>query len=450
MSRGSCYRLMVLAIAASLLVLAGCGGSGTATSGGTSQVTVSIGVGSSTAAPGSAAPRAIPPSVALVVFTISGEGMETVVRTVATAGMTQVVETFSIPKGLARTFRVEAYDGAGILRYLSVSTFDILDNVLTLPIVMSIAPGNPGLNTWAEVNNPTSAPNLSGMAFGGGSFVAVGESDGAILVSTDNGATWTNPATLSPPSNEVNDIAYGDGTFVAVGGLYTPTSYVGPDIPTVYAASQDNLALWTLRADGIVSVLRGVAFGGGTFVAVGNGGAIYWSDNVAAGWTLVNPPPVAGATLFDVAYGNGTFVAVGDNALLTSGDGGRNWQARDAGGLSYSGVGYASGVFLALAYDPVYDVIQPYYSMDEGATWTATVYQFTPIDGSIILTSGGGQFVVVNSYGEIWLPSAPVTDPASTWAPVVNLPWALTCGTAGNGRYVVGGYSSYIYRSDQL
>jgi hypothetical protein len=444
--------LAVLAIAASLLILAGCGGSGTATSGGTSQVTVRIGVGSSAAAPGSmaqgAAPRAIPPSVARVVFTISGEGMETVVRTVDTAGKTQVVETFSIPKGLARTFRVEAYDGGGILRYQSLSVFDLLQDVLTLPIVMDIAAGNPGLNTWTEINNPTTAPNLSGMAFWGGSFVAVGESDGAILVSTDNGGTWTNPATLSPPSNQVSDIAYGDGTFVAVGGLYIPVSSGFP-VPTVYAASQDNLALWSSRSGGVGSALNGVAYGNGTFVAVGTSGAIYHADNVAAGWTLVSPAPAAG-TLYDVAYGNGTFVAVGDNALLTSSDRGGSWQVRNAGGLSYSGVGYASGVFLALAYDPVQDVIQPYYSMDDGATWSATAYRFTPIDGSIILTSGGGQFVVVNSYGEIWLPSAPVTDPASTWAPVVNLPWGLTCGTAGNGRYVVGGYSSYIYRSDPL
>ncbi len=448
MRRGSCSRLAVLAIAASLLLLAGCGGSGMATSGGTSQVTVRIGAGSSTAAPGSmapgVAPRAIPPSVARVVFTISGEGMETVVRTVDTAGKTQIVETFSIPKGLARTFRVEAYDSGGILRYQSLSVFDVLQDVLTLPIVMSIAAGNPGLNTWTEVYNTGGDETIVGIAFGGGSFIAVSGNPGTVFVSTD-GETWTSPATLSPPSNEVTDIAYGSGTFVAVGGLFIPTSYVGPPIPTVYAAAQDNLALWTLQAGGIGSALNGVAFGGGTFVAVGNGGAIYWSDNVAAGWTLVSPPPPAG-TLYDVVYGNGTFVAVGDNALLTSSDGGRNWQVRNAAGLNYSSAAYAGGVFLALAGD------QPYYSMDAGVTWLPTAVPLPALDSSFTLTSGGGQFVVVDSNGNILLPTAPVTDGAMDWSVVIGVPpsfYGLGCGTAGNGRYVVGGTMG-ILESDPL
>jgi hypothetical protein len=371
--------------------------------------------------------------------------METVVRAVDTAGKTQIVETFSIPKGLARTFRVEAYDSGGILRYQSLSVFDVLQDVLTLPIVMSIAAGNPGLNIWTEVYNTGGDETIVGIAFGGGSFVAVSGNPGTVFVSTD-GETWTSPATLSPPSNEVTDIAYGSGTFVAVGGLFIPTSYVGPPIPTVYAAAQDNLALWTLQADGIGSALNGVAFGGGTFVAVGNGGAIYWSDNVADGWTLVSPPPVVGATLYDVVYGNGTFVAVGDNALLTSSDGGRNWQVRNAAGLGYSSAAYAGGVFLALAGD------QPYYSMDAGVTWLPTAVPLPALDSSFTLTSGGGQFVVVDSNGNILLPTAPVTDGAMDWSVVTNVPpsfYGLGCGTAGNGRYVVGGTMG-ILESDPL
>ena len=57
--------------------------------------------------------------------------------------------------------------------------------------------------------------------------------------------------------------------------------------------------------------LRDVAFGGGRWVAVGEGVAVVSTD--AAAWAAVTLP---GLSLNGVAYGNGAFVAVGDGGAV--------------------------------------------------------------------------------------------------------------------------------------
>ena len=74
-------------------------------------------------------------------------------------------------------------------------------------------------------------------------------------------------------------------------------------------------ATWTLRVPGINN-LNGVAYGNGTFVAVGSNGTILTSrDGVS--WTVRTSGTAN--TLYDVTYGNGLFVAVGVyGTILTS------------------------------------------------------------------------------------------------------------------------------------
>src|SRR5882762_3296114 len=76
---------------------------------------------------------------------------------------------------------------------------------------------------------------------------------------------------------------------------------------------------WTVQYMGLNNDLFGVAFGKGTFVAVGTNGLILTSAN-GLDWT----PRSSGTTndLNGVAFGNGSFVAVGNvGTILTSSDG---------------------------------------------------------------------------------------------------------------------------------
>ncbi|MGC8967977.1 MAG: hypothetical protein ACP5JV_06590 [Thermus sp.] len=66
--------------------------------------------------------------------------------------------------------------------------------------------------TWIR-RDSGSDKNLYGVAYGNGTFVAVGW-DGTILTSPD-GVNWT--ARTSGTSNNLNAVTYGNGTFVVVG-----------------------------------------------------------------------------------------------------------------------------------------------------------------------------------------------------------------------------------------
>src|SRR5436309_10371638 len=73
--------------------------------------------------------------------------------------------------------------------------------------------------TWTSRTSGILDQVYQGIAFGNGTFVAVGLQDvlsgvGAIATST-NGITWTRPASL--PIATLSGVTHGKGTFVAVG-----------------------------------------------------------------------------------------------------------------------------------------------------------------------------------------------------------------------------------------
>jgi hypothetical protein len=109
---------------------------------------------------------------------------------------------------------------------------------------------------------------LLGAAFGNGRFVIVGNA-GIVLVS-DDGITWTNVASSSPFTTVLNGVTYGSGTFVAVGYPSPSTGF------STILTSPDGIA-WTERTANSVQTLRGVAYGDGTFLAVGEQGTILQS-----------------------------------------------------------------------------------------------------------------------------------------------------------------------------
>jgi len=198
--------------------------------------------------------------------------------------------------------------------------------------------------TWTERDSGTEK-DLRGVAYGAGSFVAVGDK-GEILTSPD-GITWTEMT--SGAEKDLLGVAYGNGRFVAVG------SY--GEILT----SPDGIT-WTRRDSGTERSFNGVAYGNGIFVAVGQMGEILTSPD---GITWTERDSGIERSLYGVAYGAGTFVAVGSyGEILTSPDG-ITWTRRDSGTeRSLNGVAYGNGIFVAVGQ------MGEILTSPDGITWT--------------------------------------------------------------------------------
>jgi hypothetical protein len=225
---------------------------------------------------------------------------------------------------------------------------------------------------------------LESVAYGNGTFVAVG--DGLTILTSKDGANWINRS--SEIANHFVNINFTTETYAAGGDEITialsDKSFAEaqkPSIPLglravgygggVFVAVGDcgeiltspNGEHWTSPISGISAALNGVAWDNSCFVVVGDGGKILTSPDGMT-WTSKN----SGTTenLFGVAYGNGLFTAVGnDGIVLTSGNG-MEWISQTNGdGLTMTTIAFGNGIFMASSKAP-----------DNGGltwqTWTST------------------------------------------------------------------------------
>jgi hypothetical protein len=137
---------------------------------------------------------------------------------------------------------------------------------------------------------------LTGICFGNGKYVSVGEN---IIVTSVDGINWTK---INNENLRLKDITFGNGIFVAAG-------YGG-----IIATSKDGVE-WILRTSGANSDLNGIVFGGGLFAAVGNDGCILTGyDGVE--WEV----SFYANNLSDVCYAENKYAAVGNNNCVISAD----------------------------------------------------------------------------------------------------------------------------------
>ena len=156
-----------------------------------------------------------------------------------------------------------------------------------------------------------------------------------LLLSTTVGATadtldswhWRNP---SPFANSLRGICFGDGKFVAVGdGGVIHTSLDG--------------AVWDVGRRPVASTLRKVIFANGQFVAVGDAGAIVTSSD-GCSWT--NHSSGTANALYSVAYGNGRYVACGQGGLFMISTNGSDWLPDSAGTNDLNWITFGKGIFV--------------------------------------------------------------------------------------------------------
>jgi hypothetical protein len=325
---------------------------------------------------------------------------------------------------------------------------------------------------WTD-NSPTEWTTLTAVTYGGGQYLVVGHL--GMIERSEDGSLWTPSTTTLEPSVWMRAVSYGAGKYVAVGGYESGDDrgiFSGPD-------GRD----WTLRQQDHDSAFWGVAFGGGTFMAVGGYGDVFASADGDA-WTkqpfpfraylqgiaygnsrfvvcqgggataYVTPDGVAwdsysmpeGVSIAALVYAASTFVAVGQGpsreaAVCTSRDG-RTWTLRSLGMPGrLSGVAFGAGRFVAVGYDESDETGIVAISTD-GATWTIRNVSDWML-GKVAF--GAGQFAAIGyPYGPIL-----ASSDGAEWAIVKNVQEGLVLGGIGYGPqgFVVVGSGSCFLRS---
>jgi hypothetical protein len=259
-----------------------------------------------------------------------------------------------------------------------------------------------------EQNSSTYLP-LFGVAFGGGRFVAVGDS--GTIISSPDGKTWTlhhkNPWCQGGSAcySAFQDISYGAGRFVSVSTrgqvMVSEDGFNWVEAGYVYLRGHDNLSynfrVYSLLHDG----RRFVAFGEPwpapkESVVVG-----YSLDGVS--WRTQSLPFTM--RVVKAVHAEGKYVVVGYEGEVLFSEGGANWTMRKLDTKSRPvGVAYGAGAFVALSSDGTV------FRSEDGTRWSKTG---SISDNSLLQTSlldsvsfsglayVDGEFLALTSSGSI-------------------------------------------------
>ena len=187
---------------------------------------------------------------------------------------------------------------------------------------------SPDGTTWTKRNSGV-GDYLSDVTFGKDKFVVVGNR--TVLTSSDLNS-WTQRVNVfdwervTPPSNFLSAVNFGNNIFVVVG-------WSGRIL-----TSHDGIQ-WTERSSGTSNNLKDVIFENGSFLVVGNSGTMLSSKD---GISWVKRSSGTSKTLNAAAYGNNTYVVVGELGTIITSPDGTTWTERDSGKSNYlSGVTFS-------------------------------------------------------------------------------------------------------------
>ena len=175
----------------------------------------------------------------------------------------------------------------------------------------------------------TERGSLYGIAHNGERLVAVG--DAGVIATSLDGNSWTYPQSTALSLNAV---------------IWTGTKFIAVGKNGTVIVSTNGLD-WTSSGPGGGKNLKGVAYGNGLHVIVGNDSRLYASYDTTTWFRRTLDPQ---HDFEDITFGGGRFMAVGENGMVFTSVDGTNWIRRvtvcnnDLRGVIYSeGSYYAAG-----------------------------------------------------------------------------------------------------------
>jgi immunoglobulin I-set domain protein len=338
------------------------------------------------------------------------------------------------------------------IRLLSIRT-GLAGIVALLSIAAELIAQDP-LDSWVRRTVPGPSAILTGVAYGNGTFVAVGNN--SFVARSADGVTWTT--STAGAYGTLNRVRFLNGQFMAVGS--SDKIIYSSDGASWTASPLPGAAFWD------------VAWGNGVYVLAG-ARAYVSSDGV--NWTLTHPTltsPFSGPyepSLDTVVFGNGGFLALCGGGSPNPGiaqrrslfsTNGIDWIAGGVGHTSSSGgnseLVYQDGIWASTTQRDFYAQDGVLVSTNNGGTWER---RLGFLDGGGALSSGQGYFVVFQNIA-IKLKQISSSTDSLSW----QLRWPLTLsetndGAAlsaafGNGTFVAVGYDgngeSYIFQSGNI
>lgn len=204
--------------------------------------------------------------------------------------------------------------------------------------------------TWTAMTMPTATSSGGGeannqwsaIAYGVSSnvsyYVAVARATSTAAYSTD-GINWT-AANLGEVADWC-DIAYGNGSFVAIAESDSSSAY--------RAVSTNGGSTWSTTT--LASGAKAIAYGGTRFVVVeGNFSNSFAYSTSGVAWTVGTLPSnddSSESNWVDITYGNGRFVAIADSSSMAAYSlDGISWTKSNLpANYEWSSIGYGQGLF---------------------------------------------------------------------------------------------------------
>jgi hypothetical protein len=279
--------------------------------------------------------------------------------------------------------------------------------------------------------------DLRGVVFAGGKYVIVGYyfieatgSGGQLILTSDRLGQWS--VRQYPSSKPLNQVTYGDGFFMAVGGAANT-------VPATILTSTNGLDWTDLSHEDIYS-LTSVGFGSGVFVTVNNYGDT-WTSSDRTNWlhqAIGGFPAMWGVSFVGNQFLVPGATTVGSARLILTSIDGTNWAGLDSTAADplFAVTGGESGYVAVGQHGQI-------VSSSDGTTWTnQTSFLFSHLGWFSAVTFGNGRFVAVGQ--NIGASTDGVTWEMSN----ATVPALLTDVTFGGDRFLAAGLKGSILWSD--
>ncbi len=297
--------------------------------------------------------------------------------------------------------------------------------------------------SWSSPVSMTSGLSPSALSSGDGNVVAVGR-DGGIYSTTSSVGFWSQRS--SGVIDDLSDLAWGGGQFVAVGGS---SGGWGSDPTSVILTSPDGIT-WTSRSSGQSEKIYKVIWTGSKFLAYGTDFTIESING--SSWTLAASTGIPGTDDYYtfLSWAGDRAIGVGPGGYMASSSNGSSWTNlseslvdESVSYISLNGVAISNGRSIATGYINInYTANSLVLTSDDGKSW---VRRSTGTTAEIedILALGSDNLIAVGEEGTV-LTS---TNNGTSWSSRSIGTSHLSTVIVGHNRYVTVGTGGAIYTS---